>query len=131
MAIGATQQIVMNNARNLVLKYTFSGTTGDVTVLKIVDVSALDADITSVSIMKVHAAISGFSATLIWDATSNVDAIGIPSVVPVAYDFSRYGGLKNNAGSGVTGDILLSTDGYTAAAGEDNSHIILELHKKF
>ena len=126
MALTVTGQTLRDGPRNLVRKFTFGGTTGDVTVLSLVDVSAFSA--TKVKIMRVHANLSGFSAALVWDATANVDALGLIAGETDA-DFSDVGGLINNAGTGVTGDILLRSDGYTAAAGEDNGHIILWMKK--
>jgi len=126
MALTATEQVINNGDRNLTVKYTFNGTTGDVTVLRLVDVSALGA--TTVRIMRVHAVLTGFSASLIWDADANIDIMGF-NEGEADFDYNFAGGLTNNAGTGVTGDILLRSDGYTAAAGEDNSYIYLELRK--
>lgn len=49
---------------------------------------------------------------LLWDASTDVVALDIPSATdPSVRDFTRFGGLKNQGGSGVTGDILLTTTG--------------------
>jgi len=42
-------------------------------------------------------------------------------------DFKPVGGLINNAGTGVTGDILFTTSGHTAG---DSYSIILEMDKR-
>lgn len=49
---------------------------------------------------------------LLWDASTDVVALDIPSATdPSVRDFTRFGGLPNQGGSGKTGDILLTTTG--------------------
>jgi len=116
MAATATQQIIANGPRNLVLKYTIAGTTGDTTAGVLVDVSALDSTIgASLKLMTAQAVCTGFSCALAWDATTNIDLIYFPSDADVTQDFSRFGGIPNNAGTGVTGDVVFTTTGYTAS----------------
>ena len=128
MAATATQQIIANGPRNLVLKYTIAGTTGDVTALKLVDVSALDSNIgvNGLTLMSVQWGLTGCSAQLLWDATTDV-----PIVECIAgsdeQDFSKFGGIKNNAATGATGDVMITTTGYTAAG--DGGHIYLCFRK--
>lgn len=52
-------------------------------------------------------------AKLSWDATTDVDAFGLPggAAGPMDMDFKDIGGLPNTGGSGITGDILLTTTG--------------------
>lgn len=63
---------------------------------------------------------------LIWDATTPV------VIMPVAgrgrMSFSNFGGLQNNAGAGKTGNILISTTGWTS--GIQIFSIILEMVKQ-
>ena len=50
-----------------------------------------------------------------FDATTDVLAFALPSVGPVHVDFTTImGGLANNAGTGITGDITLTTTGLEA-----------------
>jgi hypothetical protein len=77
--------------------------------------------------MGIDASLTGFSCTLLWDATSNVKIIDIPSDEPVKQDYSKFGGIKDNSGSGSTGKILFTTTGYTASG--DGGHIYLKLKK--
>lgn len=53
---------------------------------------------------------------LSWDATTDVDAIGLPGGQsgPDYQDFRPVGGLPNQGGTGRTGDILLTTVGLVA-----------------
>lgn len=130
MAATATQQIIANGPRNLVLKYTIAGTTGDASAVALVDVSALDSGIgvNDLKLMAVDAALTGFSCKLAWDATTDVDLLEIPSDQAVSQDFSKFGGIQNNAGSGATGDVVFTTTGYTASG--DGGHIYLWFKKK-
>ena len=43
-------------------------------------------------------------------------------------DFRSFGGIKNNAGGGINGDIDLTTHGHTA---HDHYTIVLQLRKTF
>lgn len=130
MAATATQQIINNSSRNLVLKYTIAGTTGDTSDGVLVDVSALDSSIgvNDLKLKKVKAVIHGFSVRLAWDATANVDLIDISDGDNIDLCYSEFGGIPNNAGSGATGDVLWTTTGYTASG--DGGHIILWFTKQ-
>lgn len=48
---------------------------------------------------------------LLWKATTNVMAFTIPPMTRVENCFESIGGLQNQGGSGVTGDILITTTG--------------------
>ena len=125
MADAVTSQIIVDGSRNTVVKLTnLSDGTGESAVLK-VDVSALTGSPAAVKIEKIHYTVSGMVATLLWDATTDVRIVDLAG--DGCFDFTGFGGLPNNAGAGVTGDILLTTTGATAA---DSYTIILELSKK-
>lgn len=126
MAATAIQQIIANGPRNLVLKYTIAGTTGDAAAVTLVDVSALDATIgaNGLTLMSVQASLTGFSCKLVWDATTDIDLIQIPSDENFVQDYSKFGGIKNNAApANATGDVDFTTTGYTASG--DGGHIYL------
>jgi hypothetical protein len=123
MADAVASQTLFNGSRNLVVKLTnLSDGTGESAVVK-VDVSAFS--LSEVMIEKIHYNVSGMVATLLWDATTDVKIMDLEG--SGCFDFSGFGGLWNNAGSGVTGDILLTTTGHTAG---DSYFIILEMVKK-
>ena len=124
MAATATQQIIANGPRNLVLKYTIAGTTGDTAAGTLVDVSALDTGIgvNGLTLMSAQWGLTGFSCKLVWDATADIDLIEIPAGEG-SQDFTKFGGIKNNSGTGATGDVDFTTTGYTAAG--DGGHIYL------
>ena len=60
---------------------------------------------------------AGFSCLLEWDATANVPLIEFPQDQAGSFDFAKFGGVKNNAGTGATGDVMFTTVGYTDAGG--------------
>lgn len=131
MADAVTSQTLFDGDRNVVMKFTnVSDGTGESAVLK-VDVSALKASSINgaacdgVIINKVHASLNGMGVNMIWDATSDVTGF-ILSPGMYTYDFTT--GLINNAGSGVTGDVLFTTIGHTSG---DTYSIILEMTKVY
>jgi hypothetical protein len=124
MADAVTTQTVVDGSRNAVVKLTnLSDGTGESAVLK-VDVSALFGAPSTVKIEKIHYCVVGMVATLLWDATTDVRIVDLAG--DGCFDFSGFGGLINNAGAGITGDIRLTTTGHTAA---DSYTIVLELSK--
>ncbi len=61
---------------------------------------------------------------LLFDATTDVVALCLPSAYAEDLDFLPYGGLNNTAGTGKTGDILLTT---TGLASGDTITIVLQV----
>ena len=133
MAATATQQIINDGPRRLTVKYTIAGTTGDAAAVILVNASDFtDADGTalganSLTLLGVEASLTGFSCKLLWDATTDVDLIEIPTDDPIKQDYSSFGGIKDNSGSGSTGDVLFTTTGYTASG--DGGTIVLRFKK--
>ena len=129
MAATATQQIISNGPRNLVLRYTIAGTTGDAAAVKLVDISALDSNLGlhDLRLDKASWSLTGFSLKLIWDSTTDRDLIELSSGWGKV-DFTSVGGIYNNSGAGATGDVMFTTTGYTAS-GEGGS-IVLSFKKK-
>jgi len=117
---------VLNGSRNVIIKIQISGD-ADLTSSVLFDASAYLPEVTDNKIWTIDYVLNGFSATLYWDATTDVQALAIPTDHPHKNDFSWFGGLVNNAGSGKTGDILITTKGLTAG---DTGTIILEVKKK-
>ena len=128
MAATATEQVLNNGARNLVLKYTIGGTTGDASAATLVDVSALDATISELRLDKAQWSLTGFSAKLLWDADTDVDLLEL-AAGEGEVDFTSIGGLTDDSGTGTTGDVNITTTGYTASG--DGGTIILHFRKKF
>ena len=65
---------------------------------------------------------------LLCDATANTLIIGLSPDSNGYHDYTPFTGIPNNAGSGVTGDILFTTIG--ASAG-DTYTVILDLIKEY
>ena len=135
MADTVTSQTIEDTPHKLVMKFTnTSDGTGESAVQK-VDVSAFTAgsriDSTTVStctdvrIDKIYYNNSGMSVKLLWDATTDVEAIHLKDTQG-EFDFSSFGGLKNNSGSGKTGDIMFTTVGHSNT---DFYWVVLEMTK--
>ena len=132
MADAVTSQVVFDGTRTAVMKFTnISDGTGESAVLK-VDVSALTGfqgqTCTGVNIVTLDAMTVGMGVDILWDATTDVICYTIGADQFVSFDFARFGGITNNAGSGKTGDIMFTTVGATAG---DRYTIVLEMTKNF
>jgi len=138
MADAVTSQTLVDGDKTAVIKLTnISDGTGESSVKKI-DVSALNANsngdaCTRVSITQVWYDVGGLRAALEFDASSNVVGLVLGGSAAAGttmgyMDVRSFNGIKNNAGSGITGDIDLTTHGHTA---HDHYTIILELSKSY
>jgi hypothetical protein len=128
MADAVTSQTLVDGPRNVVMKFTnISDGTGESAVTK-VNVSSLDGAPASVRIDRIIASTSGMAVNILWDATSDALCWALSADDTEDLCFRKSGGLINNAGAGVTGDINFTTVG--AASGNSYS---IELHmvKKF
>lgn len=124
MADAVTTQTIHDGSKVLIQKFTnVSDGTGESAVAK-VDVSALSQGSGSPKILKCYYMTSGMAVDMYFDATANVLALSIPENQVGTLDFTSFGGIANNAGSGVTGDILFTTRGHTTG---DTYSIVLEM----
>lgn len=128
-------QILQDGPRNLVVKLTGILDTSDVSLSTLIDVATLSAITdggqlpTRVIIDKVSYNIeAGLAVNLYWDATTDVL---IDSFVNSGDDLyaQSYGGLWNNSGTGITGNVLYSTQGWSAGA-TLSFNLILECRKR-
>jgi len=130
MAATATQQIINNGSRNLVLKYTIAGTSGDTVKGTLVDLSALSTGNTVTGGLRLDKAVwslTGFSCLLEWDgAPDDTDLLQL-SVGDGELNFNKFGGITNNA-EDQTGDVLFTTTDYGASG--EGGHILLHFKKK-
>lgn len=133
MADAVASQTIFDGERVAIMKFTnISDGTGENKVLK-VDASTLGANAAGfacngVTITKIHASTHGMEVQIWWDATTDVFCWQVPQNSQYTWDFEKFGGLKNNAGSGKTGDVLFST--VDASAG-DMYTIALEMIKTY
>jgi len=126
MADAVTTQILFQGTKKAIIKFTnISDGTGEAAVKK-VDVSALTGSPSSVQINQVWFTTTGMAVRMLWDATTDVLAYVIGADKSGHIDFSSFGGITNNAGVGVTGDLLFTTAGHTSG---DSYSIILEVIK--
>ena len=126
MADTVTTQVIFDGSKKAILKFTnISDGTGESAVVK-VDVSTLVDAPTKVTINKIWFSADGMAVKLLWDADADVLVYIIPSNQNGFLDFSSFAGIHNNAGVGVTGDLVFTTVGHSAG---DSYSIILEVIK--
>lgn len=128
--MAVTTQILEEGPRYAVIKFTNDGD-AETAVLK-VDVSTLSTDplngpVTNVRIEDIWYDIFGMQVIILWDANTDVPA-WILTPGQFHQKFCDFGGIKNNAGTGKTGDIMFTT---VAASANDSYSIILRLIKGF
>jgi len=80
------------------------------------------------SIQRVDAMTAGMGLNLLWDATTDVVALTFGEADFISLDFSRFGGITNNAGTGKTGDLLFTTVGATNG---DRYTVVIEVLKSY
>jgi hypothetical protein len=133
MADAVASQTILDGERLFIGKYTnISDGTGETAVVK-VDVSTLNPSASGnacngVKINKIWMAAHGMEVRILWDADVNVLAWQVTSNGPYLMDFSSFGGISNNSGTGRNGDIAFSTHDATAG---DSYAIILECIKTY
>ena len=133
MADAVTSQTILDGERLFIAKFTnISDGTGETAVVKI-DVSTLAPNsfnlaCNGVKLNKIYATTHGMEVRILWDASTDVFAWQIPQNTNYLMDLSSFGGIPNNAGAGVTGDVLFTTA--DASAG-DMYTIVLECIKTY
>ena len=124
MADAVTSQTIEDGGKNLVMKFTnISDGTGESAVAKI-DVSAVDTEPSTgaacsrVTLQRIWFSNIGMGFKLHWKATSNMFICQAPKDWSDTWDFTDSSitlpGIPNNAGSGVNGDLLLTTNDHTS-----------------
>ena len=138
MADAVTSQTLVDTDKRAVIKLTnLSDGSGESAVAK-VDVSALNTNAkgetcSRVTIDQIWYDVGGMRVALEWNASTNVVCMVLGGSAAAGnvqghMDFRSFGGIKNNAGSGINGDIDLSTSGHTNL---DHYTIVLELRKSY
>ena len=118
MADAVASQTIQDGPRKAIFKFTtVSDGTGESS--KKIDVSALTADpmtgavCTKVTIEKIWYSTIGMGVKIFFDASTDVLAWQLNADYADELDFSEFNGIPNNAGSGVTGDIMFTTVGHS------------------
>lgn len=127
MADAVTTQTLRQTLGDWVMAFTnVSDGTGEAAVTK-VDVSTLTgaAATSRVQIIGLWWSTCGMGVQLLWDATTDVLAWALPADTS-GYICFEPGGIINNAGSGNTGDIKLTTVGHSSG---DTYNIVLHLRR--
>jgi hypothetical protein len=133
MADTVASQTILDGERLVIQKFTnISDGTGETAVVK-VDVSALNPNsfgiaCNGVKLNKIYATTHGMEVRILFDATTDVFAWMIPQNTNYLMDLSSFGGIPNNAGAGVTGDVLFTT---ADASSGDMYTIVLECIKTY
>jgi len=115
MADAVATQTIQDGARKAIFRFTnVSDGSGEAAVKKI-DVSALTKDpvsgatCTKVSIEKIWYTTVGMGVKIFFDASTDLLAWQLNADYADELDFSEFNGIPNNAGSGITGDIMFTT----------------------
>lgn len=133
MTDAVSSQTLLDGERLFIGKYTnISDGTGESDVIKI-DVSTLANNsfgcaCNGVKINKVWAMTRGMDVRILFEADADTVAITVPENQMYEMDFSSFGGIKTNAGTGVTGDVAFTTFGHTTG---DIYTVILECIKTY
>lgn len=133
MADAVTSQTLLDGERLAIMKFTnISDGTGETAVTK-VNVANLaksnsGQSCTAVTVTKITSVCHGMEVRMYWDATTDVPFF--LSTVNTNYenDFSKMGGITNNAGAGKNGNIVFSTADQTAG---DTYTVVLEMVKSY
>jgi len=126
MADAVTSQTLLDGSKKAILKFTnISDGTGESGVTK-VDLASLVGSAEKARIIHIWYTTEGMSVQLWWDADTPVPAYFLGSNKSTKLDFHWFGGLSNNAGTGVNGNILFTTVGHSAG---DSYSIIIEVDK--
>jgi len=133
MADSVTSQTIIDGERTVIMKFTnISDGTGETAALK-VDVSALAPSASgsacdNVTVTKIYISTHGMEVRMLWDATTDVPFFLSAPNATQTLDMSAFGGITNNGGAGVTGDIMFST---ADASSGDTYWCILEMVKGY
>ena len=133
MADAVATQIIIDGDRNVVQKFTnVSDGTGESAVVK-VDVSGLATNsrgdaCTGVTIERIWWQCIGMKVQIFWNASTNVFCIELGENQSGSHDYTVFGGLTNNSGSGKNGDVLFTTIGHTSA---DTYTIMMSMRKEY
>lgn len=133
MANTITKQVLVDNAEVAIVHIFISGEGSgtdetNTTIIDSTDSSTYTGGTwTTGRIVEVSGVLSGFDAVLLWDATTKIPVIKLNNDNAFHFCYEEYGGIKNNAGTGKTGKILLTTNGLSAAT--DKGHITIKIRK--
>ena len=121
-----TSQTILDGDRNVVILLTGTLDTSNEARVRKVQVSTLVPACLKVKVNTIRHLVSpGLIVVLDWDASTPVRFAALTGFDEV--EACKFGGLPNNAGAGITGDIYLTTLGWTSGVLAYN--IVLEMQK--
>ena len=133
MADAVTSQTLIDGQNKAVIKFTNVSDGSGESAVKKVDVSALSSTADGVAcsgvvIERIWWQCIGMKVQILWDASTDAFCIELGENQSGDHDYTSFGGLTNNAGSGKTGDLMFTTVGHSSA---DAYTIILYMRKKY
>ena len=133
MADAVTSQTLIDGDHLAVLKFTNVSDGSGESAVKKVDVSALATNgrgqtCTRATIEKIWWQCNGMKVQVLFDASTDAFCIELGENQSGHHDYTSFGGLQNNAGSGITGDILFTTVGHSSAA---TYTVIMQVRKSY
>lgn len=133
MADAVASQTIFDGEHTAIMKFTnTSDGTGETNVVKVnpalLNPSASGCACNKVSITKITALTHGMEVQLKWKATTPVIIETVPQNNVYTQDYTSFGGLTNNAGTGVDGAITFTT---LDASSGDTYSVVLEMIKYY
>ena len=133
MADVVASQTLFDGERLFIGKFTnISDGTGETAVVKInpstLSVNAFGRACNGVKINKIWSTTHGMEVRILWDATTDLFTWLVPQNTNYLMDFSSFGGLQNNAGTGSNGNVLFTTADMSAG---DMYTIVIECIKTY
>ena len=133
MADAVTSQTLIDGPQTAVMKFTNVSDGSGEDAVKKVDVSALSNSAgglacTGVVIEKMWWQCIGMKVKVLFDADTDAFCIELGENQSGHHDYTSFGGLNNNAGTGVTGDIMFTTVGH---ASNDTYTVIMQVRKGY
>jgi hypothetical protein len=126
-----TSQTILDGERLAIIKVTGLVDTAETGVVK-VDVSTLNPQgalaCTGCKLNRIWYQVHGCQIELMYAATTPVMIIALPQNSSYFMDYSTFGGIPNNAGTGKTGDITFTTLDVSAG---DTYSIVMEVIKTY
>ena len=133
MADAVTSQTLIDGERVAIMKFTnISDGTGETAVTKVNVANLANSGsgqaCTGVIVSKITSVCHGMEVRMYWDASTDVPFF--MSTINTNYnnDFSGFGGITNNSGTGKNGNIVFST---ADASSGDTYTVVLEMVKTY
>jgi hypothetical protein len=133
MADAVTSQTLFDNERTAIMKFTnISDGTGESAVTKVnvslLTPSASGQACTRVTVTKIYISNHGMEVRMFFDASTDMPFFLSSGSATQTLDMSAFGGITNNGGTGVNGNIVFST---ADASSGDTYWCILEMTKGY